>query len=194
LKKRKAMAHRALMTAALLGGFLFSGCTSWFGQAETPEQEAFRAMGRYVYLATPASNFANLAAPDASVLKVVCTLDEGVYNAFQDLSRTLKAGGDGLTAALSGAAAALASFSLEVIGQAAFPSSAADIVGKSVVWARVGASSAATMRAWRKGYLRPKLEAMVTQGLAPTPQDWSELQQRVDSVHQSIQGRCHPST
>ena len=190
MRTRQAWAHSVRTAVALVAAFFISACASWFGQAETAEQEAFRAMGRYVYLATPASNFANLAAPDTSILSAICTLDQSTHDAFQEVSNTLNAGGDSLAAALSGAASALASFSLEVLGQAVFPKSTNDIVGKSIVWTQVGTRSAASMRAWRKGYIKPKLEAMVARGLDPTPQDWTELQAQADTIHRSIQGRC----
>lgn len=176
-------------TAALLAAFLLPACASWFGDAETPEQQAFRAAGKYVYIATPAANFAALANPDAGTLAAVCELDDAAYRAITTARQLLAAGGDRLSAALLGASSVLADFSLKVLGNVGAPDTS-EIAQKTIVWVSVGLQSAATMRAWRRGFLNPKLAAMVAEARPPTNSELAQIDDRAMALHNAIQGRC----
>ncbi|MGI9297053.1 MAG: hypothetical protein ACR2QC_04045 [Gammaproteobacteria bacterium] len=181
------MKHFATICILILG---LTGCKTFYGEAETPQREAWRAMARYVYVATPGQNYAEIQGAEPGVLAALCAADQSVYDAYQGISAARAAGGDALSAALSGAASAMASFTLEVFGQAAFPKSTADIAGKAVIWTRVGATSAASMRAWRKGYIQVKLADMAAQDRDPTTAEWDEVNVQAALRHDAIQAAC----
>lgn len=169
--------------------FLLPACASFFGEAETPERKAFKVGGQYVYIAIPVANFAALPSANPGTLSAVCEFDNAAYRAITQARTSLAAGGDRLTTALASAASALADLSLEVLGDAGIPDTS-EIAAKTVVWATVGLQSAAAMRGWRKGYLRPKLEAMAAEDRAPTEAELMRVDERAVGLHSAIQARC----
>lgn len=180
---------KTIFAAALVAAFLLPACASFFGEAETPEQKAFKVGAQYVYVATPAANYLALPGAEPGTVAAVCNLDKATYDGFQAARAAIEAGGDRLTVALAGAASALADFSLEVIGDVGVPDTS-DIAAKTIIWARVGLVSAASMRAWRKGFLKPKLAAMVAENREPTETELAQVDDKATALHQAIQARC----
>jgi hypothetical protein len=86
------------------------------------------------------------------------------------------------------AAGARASFNLEILGSGALPDDAFEVADRTIVLVTVGVRALAKMRVWRKGYLKPKLEAMAVQGRGPTLEEWVELERRAAGLHTIIQG------
>lgn len=179
-----------IVGVALLAALFVSGCATWFGEAELPEQRAFRLVGIYTYAAIPARNYAALPSASAEVVARVCDLEATVFAGVADTRAALQAGGDTLTAALTGLASALASLNLELFGEFTEDPEAVGIGQRSAVLAAIGLQSAAEMRAWRLGYLNPKLADMAAAQRPPAPAEWEELDGAAGAAHAALRERC----
>lgn len=183
MRRRAAFFSGLALVAVLLA---LPACKSLFGEADTPGQEAFRLTGGYVYAAIPAANY--VAIGDPVVVDKLRGLEASVYEALLAARASLEGGGDTTSAGLAGLAGALASFNLQVLGSGALPDDPIELGARTIILAQVLATSAGAMRLFRKGYLRPKLKALVALGQDPTPGDWDEILAQAGALHDRIQG------
>ena len=175
----------------ILAGIGLAGCSildDWYGAAETPGQKAFQAAGRYVYVATPAARYATDPEAQQGILDAVATADQSAHAALLSAIAELRAGNDdALTVALASASSALGSLSLRALGSVELPDDPEEAIGRGVMIGKLVTESIVAMRAWRTGYLKPKLEAMALEGRDPTEAEWQEVLEAVATHHQAIQ-------
>ncbi|MDH3911896.1 MAG: hypothetical protein OEU09_11420 [Rhodospirillales bacterium] len=177
---------RAMLPFAVLLGL---GACTLFGPAETEETRAWRLAAGYVYASIPAAEYAAHPAADPAIKITVACLDRASHGAIMAAVEALKAGDDRVGALLASAESVLASYRLEVLGDAvaALPNSAEELAKDSTVLALVAVRSFARMRAWRKGYVKPKLKAWAELGAAPSDAEWTEVLDRAEALHAAVQ-------
>lgn len=178
-------------------------CSGVFGPAETNDQRAFQAAGKYLYVATLVEAYVAHPRAKPAVVSILQTVDKRVYASLQEAITAYQVDPESnsrllpiLTLAekqarertVSEMVANVGSFTLQVLGQVQLPTNPAEIAGRTLVLSTIGARSAVEMDAIREGYLVPKLEAMEKSNRGPTAAEWQELNQLVSDRHRAIQG------
>lgn len=190
-------AKRSLMAGLCAGLLILGGCSTinelLFGDAETAAQEAFQEKGKYVWMAILARNYVTASDPDRGIVQAVCAVEQTVYDASLGAAAAAQAGGDELLKVLAAMSSGLASFSLEVFGQVVVPDFEL-VSDRTIVLARVGAQSVAEMRLWRKGFVEAKSADFVQNGRDPTPEEWQQLDAKVEEVHGAVRAACAAPT
>lgn len=172
---------------------LLGACETLNARIDEPGPEGFRLGGVYVYAMIPALNYMRLPDSRPDVAERICTVELTGHNAAVAAIAALEAGGDGVSIALAVAGSALADVNLIVFDSGAPPAEdleGEELVDRSIVLGQVAIASAVSMRAWRAGYLRPKLDAMAAEERDPAPAEWAELRSRMAAAHEEMGSIC----
>ena len=167
--------------------FLAACASSPFGAAETPGQKGYRLACRYVYAAIPAAEYVRLETAKPDIVDDIRAMESSAYDGVLQAVDALEAGSDTATAALSGAATSLSSFSFVVTGVNDLPTTEDEILERAPVLAAVALRSAARMRAWRVNVCQPTLEAMALGTRDPSAEEWAFMRAEMEKEHANVQ-------